>query len=103
MWHDAERSRFASAVARTGDELRAALRERGILDEGSPLEQFARYEAQAGGTSTRRAELERALAARMAAEEAAADVVSARRDAIARLRSAAGAAGLDASASRRRW
>ncbi len=98
VWHDAERSRFASAVARTGDELRAALRERGILDEGSPLEQFARYEAQAGGTSTRRAELERALAARMAAEEAAADVVSARRDAIARLRSAAGAAGLDSSA-----
>ena len=97
VWHDAERSRFAAAVARTGDELRAALRERGILDEGSPLEQFARYEAQAGGTSTRRAELERALAARMAAEEAAADVVSARRNAIAQLRSAAGAAGLDAS------
>ena len=83
VWHDAERSRFAAAVARTGDELRAALRERGILDEGSPLEQFARYEAQAGGTSARRAELERALAARMAAEEAAADVVAARRDAVA--------------------
>ena len=33
----------------------------------------------------------------MAAEEAAADVVSARRDAVAQLRSAAGAAGLDAS------
>ena len=97
VWHDAERSRFATAVARTGDELRAALRERGILDEGSPLEQFARYEAQAGGSGTRRAELERALAARMAAEEAAADVVSARRDAVAQLRSAAGAAGLDAS------
>ena len=75
VWHDAERSRFATAVARTGDELRAALRERGILDEGSPLEQFARYQAQAGGSGTRRAELERALAARMAAEEAAADVV----------------------------
>jgi len=97
-WHDAERSRFAAAVARTGDELRAALRERGILDEGSPLEQFARYEAQAGGTSARRAELERALAARVSAEEAAAEIALARREAVARLRSAAGAAGLDATA-----
>ena len=94
-WHDAERSRLAAAVARTGDELRAALRERGILDEGSPLEQFARYETQAGGTSARRAELERALAARVAAEETAAEVVVARREAVARLRSAAGAAGFD--------
>jgi hypothetical protein len=96
-WQDADRSRLAAAVARTGDELRAALRERGILDEGSPLEQFARYEERAGGASGRRAELERALAARIAAEETAAEVVAARRDAVARLRSAAGAAGLDAS------
>jgi len=96
-WHDTERSRLAAAVARTGDELRAALRERGILDEGSPLEQFARYEEQSGGAGARRAELERALAARIAAEETAAHVVATRRDAVARLRSVAGAAGLDSS------
>jgi hypothetical protein len=97
-WHDAEHSRFAAAVARTGDELRAALRERGILDEGSPLEQFARYEAQAGAADARRAELERALAARVTAEETAAEVVVARRETVARLRSVAGAAGLDPTA-----
>lgn len=97
VWHDANRSRLAAAVARTGDELRAALRERGILDEGSPLEQFARYEAQYGGSDARRAELERALAERVAAEATAAQVVAARREVVARLRTAAGAAGLDAT------
>ena len=92
---EAERSRLAAAVAHTGDALRAALRERGILDEGSPVDQFMRYEAQAGIGGGRRAELERALAARVAAEETAAQVMSARREAVAGLRTAAGAVGLD--------
>jgi AAA domain len=98
---DVERSRLAAAVASTGDALRAALRERGILDEGTPIEQFARYEAQARSTAApheaRRAELERALAGRLEAEEAAAHAATARRDAVAQLRSAAGAVGLDPS------
>ncbi len=95
---EVERNRLAAAVARTGDDLRAALRERGILDEGSPVDQFARYAAQADAAAgDRRAELERALAARAAAEEEAARVTAARGDAVALLRTAAGAAGLDAS------
>ena len=91
----AERGRLAATVAQTGDALRAALRERGILDEGSPVDQFLRYEAQAGIDGGRRAELERALAARIAAEESVAQVAAARRDAVAGLRTAAGAVGLD--------
>ncbi len=89
-----QRAWHAATVARTGDALRAALRERGILDEGTPVEQFARYEEQAAGNSVRRAELERALAARTAAEESAGEAATVRGDAVARLRTAAGAVGL---------
>ena len=96
---DAERTRLGAAVAGTGDALRAALRERGILDEGSPVEQFARYEAQALAAAQAQAgwrpEVERALAARVAAEEAAEHAEAARRAAVAQLRTAAGAVGLD--------
>ena len=61
-----ERTRLAAAVARTGDALRAALRECGILDVGSPLDQFARYAASAARTQPERAQPERARAPRAA-------------------------------------